>query len=102
MSRSVFAYSGVNLGSFTTNDAGSWIPLPTPCQYFGVVLDVSSSLAGGTLEGTISTSSTEVVSLVTTTGPHAFSTGAQFVDRIRFNSSQTSTVSVTAYASAGA
>lgn len=96
MSRAVFTYGPLSLGAFSSAATGSWFSLPMPMHTFGVVLDVSSSTVGGHLEGTISTSSTEVDTLATSTGPHAFSTGGNPYKSVRFVSTQASTESVTA------
>ena len=93
MSRASITYTAP-LGTFTSSAAGAWIPLPQPLTVFGVVLDVSSSLAGGNLQGTISTSSTEVVTLATSTGPHAFSTGGTPVSFVRWQTTGGTTVTL--------
>ena len=98
MSKSIFTYGPLSLGSFSTAGASTeWFALPQPMDSFGLVLDVSSSTIGGHLEGTISTASTEVVTLATSTGPIVFSTGGTPVAQVRFNSTGASTEAITPY-----
>ena len=91
MSRAVFSYGPTSLGTFVSSGTGDWITLPHPCHIFGLVLDVSSSTVGGTLQGSIGTTTTEVVTLALSTGPHVFSTGGTPVSRVRYKSTGVST-----------